>query len=347
MDLYHSRLTQDDLNELIIKYKIPCDLHPRLPSEDFVMSELSDDVIGVYHCIFEFYGVRIPFSSFLLALIKHYKVHFTQLGPLGLNKTLCKQGDWVSFVKRRAPSLVCIDDNRSCMKHRKSGFFLIDRRAIPDYMTWRHPDSAIDDPKSITGSYRMADVRRLIAHVVKLRDMPEGVLVMSGLSRVWKSRTYDPVLRGADGNVIEVDTQLKQEIFQRENLFQIKVFQVLINCLNLNDLKAQVPRERHWVTKLIAENEHLKQTYKQLYDSIKPARIRSKEQCDDLINQVNIKSAEISDLNASLQEKALAITTLKDELRKLKGKALVDNNVSNHPSDPELHQVNVEPQYAL
>ncbi|GJS58654.1 retrovirus-related pol polyprotein from transposon TNT 1-94 [Tanacetum coccineum] len=70
---------------------------------------------------------------------------------------------------------------------------------------------------------------------------------------------------------------------------------------------------------------------------------RSKEQCDDLINQVNIKSAEISDLNASLQEKALAITALKDELRKLKGKALVDNNVSNHPSDPELHQVNVEP----
>ncbi|GJT99165.1 retrovirus-related pol polyprotein from transposon TNT 1-94 [Tanacetum coccineum] len=42
-------------------------------------------------------------------------------------------------------------------------------------------------------------------------------------------------------------------------------------------------------------------------------------------------------------EKALAITALKDELRKLKGKALVDNNVSNHPSDPELHQVNVEP----
>ncbi|GJU01645.1 hypothetical protein Tco_1111983, partial [Tanacetum coccineum] len=32
-----------------------------------------------------------------------------------------------------------------------------------------------------------------------------------------------------------------------------------------------------------------------------------------------------------------------DELRKLKGKALVDNNVSNHPSDPELHQLNVEP----
>ncbi|GJW71490.1 hypothetical protein Tco_0128407 [Tanacetum coccineum] len=93
----------------------------------------------------------------------------------------------------------------------------------------------------------------------------------------------------------------------------------------------------HRVTKLIAENEHLKQTYKQLYDSIKPACIQSKEQCAKLISQVNFKSVEISDLNASLQEKALGITALKDELRKLKGKVLVDNNVSNHPSDSELH----------
>ncbi|GJW25163.1 retrovirus-related pol polyprotein from transposon TNT 1-94 [Tanacetum coccineum] len=35
----------------------------------------------------------------------------------------------------------------------------------------------------------------------------------------------------------------------------------------------------HRVTKLVAENEHLKQTYKQLYDSIKPKRVQSKEQC--------------------------------------------------------------------
>ncbi|GKC06918.1 hypothetical protein Tco_0998528, partial [Tanacetum coccineum] len=88
MDLYHSRLTQDDLNELIIKYKIPRDLHSRLPSEGFVMSELSDDAIFVYYSIFDFSGVRISFSSFLLSLIKHYKVYFSQLGPLGLNKVV-------------------------------------------------------------------------------------------------------------------------------------------------------------------------------------------------------------------------------------------------------------------
>ncbi|GJT42402.1 hypothetical protein Tco_0951117 [Tanacetum coccineum] len=95
----------------------------------------------------------------------------------------------------------------------------------------------------------------------------------------------------------------------------------------------------HRVTKLIAENEHLKQTYKQLYDSIKPVRIRSKEQCDDLINQVNLKFMEISDLNASLREKVLVITALKGDLRKLKGKALVDNDVTNHPSDPKMLKI--------
>ncbi|GJS36572.1 retrovirus-related pol polyprotein from transposon TNT 1-94 [Tanacetum coccineum] len=97
------------------------------------------------------------------------------------------------------------------------------------------------------------------------------------------------------------------------------------------------------VSKLIAENEHLKQTYKQLYDSIKPTRIRSKEQCDDLINQVNLKYVEISDLNASLQEKVLEITALKDDLRKLKGKALVDNAVTKHTIDPEMLKIDVEP----
>ncbi|GJR05661.1 hypothetical protein Tco_0528645 [Tanacetum coccineum] len=73
----------------------------------------------------------------------------------------------------------------------------------------------------------------------------------------------------------------------------------------------------HRVSKLIVENEHLKQTYKQLYDSIKPTRVRSKEQCDALVNQ--------------------------NELRKLKGKDLVDNVVTKNTIDPEMLKIDVEP----
>ncbi|GJX64879.1 hypothetical protein Tco_0299222 [Tanacetum coccineum] len=98
----------------------------------------------------------------------------------------------------------------------------------------------------------------------------------------------------------------------------------------------------HKVSKLIAKNEHLKQTYKQLYDLIKPAHIRLKEQCNDLINQVNLKSVEISDLNASPQEKVLVITALKDDLGNLKEKALADNNVTKHTIDLEMLKIDVE-----
>ncbi|GJU69003.1 retrovirus-related pol polyprotein from transposon TNT 1-94 [Tanacetum coccineum] len=182
------------------------------------------------------------------------------------------------------------------------------------------------------------------------------------------------------GISLEVDTQHNQEIFQRDNSISNQSAPSFDQLFELNELKAQSQekdtvikklKERikslsgkinedkikkdleeietinieidHRVSKLIAENEHLKQTYKQIYDSIKPARIRSKEKCDDIINQVNLKSVEISDLNASLEEKVLEITALKDDIRKLKRKALVDNVVTKHTIDLEMLKIDVEP----
>ncbi|GJR95181.1 hypothetical protein Tco_0267355 [Tanacetum coccineum] len=98
----------------------------------------------------------------------------------------------------------------------------------------------------------------------------------------------------------------------------------------------------HRVSKLIAGNEYLKQTYKQLYDSIKPTRIRSKEQCEALVSQVNQKSVEIFDVNVSLQEKDLVITAFKDELRKLKGKDTADNVVTKYSIASEMPKIDVE-----
>ncbi|GJX85535.1 retrovirus-related pol polyprotein from transposon TNT 1-94 [Tanacetum coccineum] len=178
---------------------------------------------------------------------------------------------------------------------------------------------------------------------------------------------------------LEVDTLLNQEIFQRDNSVSNQSAPNFDQYFELNELKAQSQekdtvikklKERikslsgnmnkdkvekdievietinieldHRVSKLIAENEQLKQTYKQLYDSIKLTRIRSKEQCDALINQVNQKSVEISDLNVSLQEKDLVITTLKDELRKLKVKDLADNVVTKYTIAPKMLKIDVE-----
>ncbi|GJS57020.1 hypothetical protein Tco_0651804 [Tanacetum coccineum] len=70
-------------------------------------------------------------------------------------------------------------------------------------------------------------------------------------------------------------------------------------------------------------------------------------------NSVSNKSApsfdqyfELNELKAQSQEKdteqGLTVTTLKDELRKLKGKGLADNVVSKHTIDPEMLKIDVE-----
>ncbi|GKD16637.1 hypothetical protein Tco_1205795 [Tanacetum coccineum] len=83
--------------------------------------------------------------------------------------------------------------------------------------------------------------------------------------------------------------------------------------------------------KLNKENEHLKQTYKELYDSIKRTRIQTKDHNDSLIAQVNSKTVENADLKAQIQEKVFANVALKNELRKLKG-----NNMDTKFAKPSI-----------
>ncbi|GKA08631.1 hypothetical protein Tco_0687962 [Tanacetum coccineum] len=66
---------------------------------------------------------------------------------------------------------------------------------------------------------------------------------------------------------------------------------------------------KHKVIKLIAENEHLKQNYKQLYDSIKPLYVRAKEHAESLVNQLNQKKFKGKDTvdNASQVSNATTI----------------------------------------
>nr|GEV02309.1 hypothetical protein [Tanacetum cinerariifolium] len=112
---------------------------------------------------------------------------------------------------------------------------------------------------------------------------------------------------------------LKAELQAKDTT--IEKLKANIKCLNKTSTTNNVKKDideietinielEHRVTKLIVENEHLKQTYKQLYDLIKPSRVQAKEHAEPLV---------------------LVITALKNNLRKFKGKDIVDNaaQVSN------------------
>ncbi|GKC39953.1 retrovirus-related pol polyprotein from transposon TNT 1-94 [Tanacetum coccineum] len=108
----------------------------------------------------------------------------------------------------------------------------------------------------------------------------------------------------------------------------------------------------HSVAKLFSKNEnlrkereHLNSIYKDQFDSIRKTRVQSKEHCDSLIAQINAMSVENSDLNVQLQEKVFAIAALKNKLRKLKGKNVVDTAVSKPTAiiTPGMFKLDIEP----
>ncbi|GKA22831.1 hypothetical protein Tco_0708793 [Tanacetum coccineum] len=154
---------------------------------------------------------------------------------------------------------------------------------------------------------------------------------------------------------LEIAMQLNKEIFQKNNTSVNQTEPSFDQLFELNNLKAELQAKdttikklkahikrvnetstsesvkkdfdeietinielEHRVTRLIAENEHLKQTYKQLYDSIKPSRVRAKEQTESLVNQVNQK--------------------------KLKGKDIVDNATTIAPGMYKLDPIILAPK---
>nr|GEU80047.1 reverse transcriptase domain-containing protein [Tanacetum cinerariifolium] len=198
-------------------------------------------------------------------------------------------------------------------------------------------------------------------NAIMIRDSKETLMFAEESRSKMLLKQKDPKMSKKKVNTTLVDyaalNQLSLDFetrFSQEKDMVIKKLKERIKSLSGNKKEDKIKKELeeietinieldHRVTKLIDENEHLKQTYEQLYDLIKSLRFRSKEQCDDLINQVNLKSVKNSNLNASLQEKVLVVTALKDNLRKLKGKVVVDDVVTSHPIDLEMLKVDVAP----
>ena len=222
MHLHTSKLSQHTLDKLCTEYGIPTDLHPMVPPDGFTMNELPESKIGIYVQQVKLGGVRIPFSSFLLAVIGHFRVHISQLVPIGLNRVtlfevrcysldvvptvplfrvfyrLCKQGHWFSFESRTGKrALKCFDELLTGLKHWKDFFFFIDRRAIPYAMPWRHKDSKISD--RFPEGYSLRDARKIAEKTILLRTPPSSLLYEYGLCSVFQITGHRLVVKDAEG----------------------------------------------------------------------------------------------------------------------------------------------------
>ncbi|GJZ13814.1 hypothetical protein Tco_0549044 [Tanacetum coccineum] len=164
---------------------------------------------------------------------------------------------------------------------------------------------------------------------------------------------------------LELAMQLNKEIFQKNNTSVNQTEPSFDQLFELNNLKAELQAKdttieklkanikrlnktsttnsvkkdideietinielEHRVTKLIAENEHLKQTYKQLYDSIKPSRVQAKEHAESLVNQLNQKKFKGKDIVDNVAQASNA-TTIAPGMYKLDPVTLAPKDKNN------------------
>ncbi|GJX10736.1 hypothetical protein Tco_0200595 [Tanacetum coccineum] len=122
-------------------------------------------------------------------------------------------------------------------------------------------------------------------------------------------------------NQVLINGQHSQILNETSNKAKIKKEIEVLDIINI-ELEHSVAKLLAENKKLHKENEHLKQTYKDLYDSIKKTRVQTKDHNDSMIAQINSKTVENADLKAQIQEKVFANAALKNELRKLKGNSV-------------------------
>nr|GEV52355.1 hypothetical protein [Tanacetum cinerariifolium] len=200
MYIYTPELTSSELTTAIEEYGIPMDLHPRLPFLGMTMNRLPSRYIRLYIEQLDQGGLRIPFSSFFLAVIKHFKVHVSQFAPMG--------GNWFYFEnKTEGRAKKCFKEVTSSLKGWKKKFFLVDHCAVPNVMPWRHSDTNLHD--DFPTNYNENDVARLSEFLVPLRPPPRRLLYVYGLTTVCRYPELRYNIKDQDKNVIDIDTLLK------------------------------------------------------------------------------------------------------------------------------------------
>nr|GFA14702.1 hypothetical protein [Tanacetum cinerariifolium] len=132
---------------------------------------------------------------------------------------------------------------------------------------------------------------------------------------------------------LELVTQLNQEIFQRENSGENLNAPTFNQLFEINKLKAQSQEKDTFIRKL-----------KEIIKSL--SRKDSVENIKKDIDEIETINIELEHkLNAQLQENNFVITALKNELRKLKGKNVVNTVVSKPTATPalEMFKLDIEP----
>ncbi|GKA13443.1 hypothetical protein Tco_0693089, partial [Tanacetum coccineum] len=201
-------LTQEHLNAICAKYFVPEEIHPQLPSPDATMHERPTGKVGMYTRFFDYANYRIPFSTFFVSVLTHFRIPFSQLSVFGSAKVshfeiLCRvcniepdvslfryfythnyKNGWFGFTKR--PNVrACYSKNLDSVKNWNDHFFWVDEFVVPANarFSWFSGSNIVKDRAPAPSEYNVEHVNTLIAQASPFLRFPEEFLCWVGISR--------------------------------------------------------------------------------------------------------------------------------------------------------------------
>ncbi|KAJ0554071.1 hypothetical protein HanRHA438_Chr08g0357821 [Helianthus annuus] len=236
-------------NNLVHDYGIRAEWNPVLPSKTDTAFPLKAGKITLFSDFFKFCNFRLPITKFLKLVLDFYRIHISQVHPLGLVKL--RQFEYACVALGHIPELVVFraffvlvwkspfftfdrrDTDVSCLreiptssrdKDWKKKFFYLDASAIPGEMHWQDkgPKDKVKDDAPPADLYASnALYVKLCGRPFECTIIPEGALVMAGMSLLWPDMKRYPSFQREDGGML-ISPHLV-------NMFLTQVFIIIFN----------------------------------------------------------------------------------------------------------------------
>ncbi|GKC42098.1 hypothetical protein Tco_1059820 [Tanacetum coccineum] len=170
----YSIMTQEMVDSFWDNFYIPTEVHPTTPKRGKIITQFPAGKVGVYSRIFDVCGYRILFTKFFMAVLKHFRVHISQLSPFGAAR--------VSHFKvlTRAPS--CFPKPPDSIKNWADHFFWVDSCVFPISVPLYTGGTLEKDSAPHLTARQEQTVKLLEIHNAPFRRYPECFLCLMGLS---------------------------------------------------------------------------------------------------------------------------------------------------------------------
>ncbi|GJW39724.1 hypothetical protein Tco_0065569 [Tanacetum coccineum] len=194
-------LSQKVFDTFCEKFHIPEEVHPVLPNQSDTIHKRPTGKIGLYTRFFNFTNFRLPLSTFLVNIVRHFRINISQLSVIGAAKVSHFE------ILRRVYGVTPTVGLFRCFYN--DNFFWVDDFACPVLFPWHTAKNVTRDPAPALADFNAHDYATLVAHPSSFRKFPEEFLCLVRLSRHYTldEETY-PRFLDKDGEATVAETTI-------------------------------------------------------------------------------------------------------------------------------------------